>query len=278
MTSMTDSIRIGNQTAISARPPLAPFRYALRQRFEAFEWFDDARDGRGFRFVDCDAGRRRRIRRIGRDRGLYYTVHASLRANVLDAADPALAEAVAFATAIDAHLIVTHFPRDAEADTTAAALHDWSERTAEHNICVTLENTVDTGPERINGVFSLLPAGSCAREFAGLCFDMGHANLHREWRNDYIGYFDQIRDHVPVRHVHLHENHGDRDAHLPLFTGPSAHDPTGPRLLLQRLHRRRYHGALIMEQWPEPPAALRHAYTRLRSMVDTTSAPAPLQQ
>jgi hypothetical protein len=67
--------------------------------------------------------------------------------------------------------------------------------------------------------------------------------------------------------MHVHENHGDADSHLTLFIGPAATDDLGVRILVERLRLRHYQGALILEQWPDPPSLLVDAERRLRGLL-----------
>jgi sugar phosphate isomerase/epimerase len=102
----------------------------------------------------------------------------------------------------------------------------------------------------------------------GLCLDVGHANLCPATRNDYVGFLDALDPALPIVHVHLHENWGDTDQHLVLFTGPAARDDSGLRALVARLKRRAYHGVFILEQWPEPPDLLVMATERLGRLLE----------
>ncbi len=101
---------------------------------------------------------------------------------------------------------------------------------------ISIENTPQTSPEDFNTVFKQL---ECLPEVThggvGMCFDMGHANLFPATHNDYLGFIDRLGLHVPIIHWHAHENWGDRDSHLPLFTGPSRLNDTGVRGLVWRL-------------------------------------------
>jgi sugar phosphate isomerase/epimerase len=101
-----------------------------------------------------------------------------------------------------------------------------------------------------------------------MCLDIGHANLCQPTRNNFILYLDLLADEVPIIHVHAHENEGDRDSHLTLFTGPSRFDDSGIRAFADRLLRRCYRGAVILEQWPDPPELLVEAATRLQSLLN----------
>ena len=92
--------------------------------------------------------------------------------------------------------------------------------------------------------------------------------MHRTTANDYVGFVDRLTAEVPILHAHLHENHGDRDSHLPLFTGPAGRDPSGVKALLERLRRRGFDGGLILEQWPTPPSLLVQARDRLAELME----------
>ena len=56
---------------------------------------------------------------------------------------------------------------------------------------------------------------------------LSSANLCEATRDDYLRYLDLLDSQVPIVHIHLHENWGDFDTHLPIFTGPSAANPAG---------------------------------------------------
>jgi sugar phosphate isomerase/epimerase len=120
----------------------------------------------------------------------------------------------------------------------------------------------------VNAVFAALRrAGLLDQGRIGLCLDVGHANLHRSTRHDYLGFLDRIDPDVPIVHLHLHENLGDRDSHLTVFTGPAGRDPAGVASLLARLQRRGFAGCIILEQWPDPPELLVSARHRLLAML-----------
>jgi sugar phosphate isomerase/epimerase len=102
----------------------------------------------------------------------------------------------------------------------------------------------------------------------GMCLDIGHANLCAATRNDFLRYYDALAPAVPLFHLHIHENYGDADKHLTLFTGPAGEDDSAIRAFLERLHGRAYQGVMILEQWPDPPQLLVDADTRLRQILD----------
>ncbi len=131
---------------------------------------------------------------------------------------------------------------------------------------LSLENTPETSPDYVNAVFKLLDAIPQAAGRVGLCLDTGHANLFSDTRNDYVRFVDLLGKHVPIIHWYAHENWGDGDSHLTLFTGPAAHDDRGLRALIQRLLRRGFCGSVVLEQWPQPPEQLLQARDRLRHL------------
>jgi sugar phosphate isomerase/epimerase len=132
---------------------------------------------------------------------------------------------------------------------------------------LSLENTPQTSPDDFNAVFGVLSAMSEAAGRVGMCLDSGHANLFPGTRNDYLKFVDLLGDHVPIIHWHAHENWGDRDSHLSLFTGPSARDDRGIRELIRRLKKRGFSGSVVLEQWPQPPEVLVQTRLRLRQLL-----------
>lgn len=102
-----------------------------------------------------------------------------------------------------------------------------------------------------------------------MCLDLGHANLSPVTRNDYLGFVDRLGPHVPIVHLHLHENYGDDDAHIPLFSGASERDPSGIRALVDRMKKRGFSGCAILEVWPDPPGLLNQARDRLLRMFNS---------
>jgi sugar phosphate isomerase/epimerase len=275
----TPRIRIGNQTAISCADTLEPFRFAIRNGFDAFEWFADKKihaDGSvaGWDEADMDAAARADIRETGTARDIYFTVHAPWQANPLHADGiPLLIRSVDFARDIGATLVNLHLYMDDGPAGYAQALEPVLRHAAAAGLRVSIENTPQTTPEDFNDTFACLaelktvPPGT-----AGMCLDIGHANLCATTRNQFIRYLDALDPALPIIHVHAHENRGDADTHLTLFTGPSRDDDSGIRALVDRLRRRDYRGALILEQWPQPPELLVEAATRLRSLLDAPRA------
>jgi sugar phosphate isomerase/epimerase len=271
---VTPRIRIGNQTAISCADPLEPFLFAVQNGFDAFEWFADKKENAdgtsaGWDESDMTADIRLRIRDTGAAHDVLFTVHAPWQANPLDADGiPLLIRSIDFARDIGADLVNLHLYMDAGPQGYSKALEPVLRHAAAAKLRVSIENTPQTTPDDFNQTFACLaelpaiPAGA-----VGMCLDIGHANLCLETHNNFIRYLDLLDVAVPIIHVHAHENRGDRDSHLTLFTGPSREDDAGVRTFIERLHRRGYHGAVILEQWPDPPQLLVEAAMRLRALL-----------
>lgn len=260
-------IRIGNQTTKYVPEVLLPYHFALEQGFDAFEWFSDK--GRyGWSEDDHDAAARTRLRAEGLERDIRFSVHAPFAASPLDPEGrAALARSITFAEDIGARVVNLHLFPEAGPRAFAEALRPLIEQARAAGVALSLENTPATTPEDFNSVFAQLKHDGASPWIVGMCFDMGHANLCRATPHDYCGFVDRLGDHVPIVHWHAHENWGDRDSHLPLFSGPAARSDLGIRGLLERLVRRGFSGNVVLEQWPERPGVLVEARDRLRTLI-----------
>ncbi len=264
------SLHIGNQTSFAASV-LEPFEFAVANGFTAFEFFPD----RGYSGVggwdegDLSGDTRQSIRRTARAHQMELTVHAPLTFNPAVNADEAqLGRTIEFAHDLGATLVNLHLDTSRGVACFAEALGPTLRLTAEAGLRLAVENTVWTGPQDFNHCFAeLRRRGGIPSAHAGMCFDLGHANLFGATQNNYLKYFDALGADVPVIHLHLHENFGDRDSHLTLFTGPARENPAGVGGLLARLHRRGFSGCAILEQWPQPPSLLVNARDRLAELV-----------
>ncbi len=264
-------LRVGNQTAFAARSALEPFEFALENGFNAFEFFPDrgpAGDG-GWDERGMSLDERHYIQRAATACDVALTVHAPLAYDPLrESGDPRLDSIVEFAQDIDARLLNLHLDMSRGPEAFGRALIPALGATRKAGLSLALENTVWTGPEDFNVFFGWLRASEpgLARH-VGVCFDLGHANVCRATHNDYCGFLDRLSSDVPVIHLHLHENFGDRDSHLTLFTGPSQDNPAGLLGLLARLQSRGFLGCGILEQWPQPPDMLVQARERLKGLL-----------
>jgi sugar phosphate isomerase/epimerase len=263
-------IRVGNQTSFAASV-MEPFEFAVANGFTAFEFFPDC----GFSGVggwhenDLNDEARRAIRQTASEKGIELTVHAPLEFNPLNhGEDGRLYSTVEFAHGLGATLVNLHLDVSQGVGRFVESLGPALRLTAEAGLKLAIENTVWTGPDDFNQLFSALyQDGEIPSAHAGMCFDLGHANLFGATQNDYCRYVDSLSTQVPIIHLHLHENYGDRDSHLALFTGPARENPAGIEGLLDRLKHRSFSGCAILEQWPQPPSLLVNARDRLLELV-----------
>lgn len=263
-------IRIGNQTAFSASVLLEPFHYAVTNGFDAFEWFPDKKaPGAGWDSQDMDREARAFIRETATRNDIALSVHAPWWANPLNSdGRDLLFHDLALARDLGAGIFNIHLYNEEGIDAYVKALAPLIQDTAGTGIKLSIENTVLTPPEDFNLLFSLLRGREgISASHLGMCLDLGHANLCSATLNNYLDFMDRLEPGVPITHIHLHENFGDRDSHLPLFTGPAGENDAGIRAFLHRLKKRGFSGSIIFEQWPDPPTLLNEARERLREML-----------
>jgi sugar phosphate isomerase/epimerase len=263
-------LRVGNQSAFSASPLTLPFDFAVQHGFDAFEWFPDRRsDGAGWVMADMTPGMRHNLRARARDAGISLSVHAPVHVEPIRSnGNKDLDECLRLAVDLGAGLLTIHFGDPRRVEEYVAAMQPLVQRCAISGVKLAIENGPSASPEDFNRLFSMLARSAPRGEPAvGMCLDVGHANLHVGTRNDYIGYMDRLRPDVPIIHLHLHENNGEQDSHLVIFTGPAGRDPTGVTALLDRLAQRGFAGNVILEQWPQPADQLTRARDRLLEMV-----------
>lgn len=273
-TSVSDNpgsqIRIGNQTSFTA-PPTLPFDYAIKNGFDAFEWFPDKKSSSvGWDLDDMDAEMRSYIKKTALDNNVSLSVHAPWWANPLAAESSEVVLACfKFAEDINAALVNIHLYTENGLGGYVKSILPFIKRAEELNIKLAIENTPLTGPDDFNKLFAIIQQlNNAGIEHVGMCFDIGHANLCSATHNDFIGFFDQLSTAVPLIHMHFHENYGDYDSHLPLYTGPSGNDDTGIQMIINRLKKRLFSGSIILEQWPEPSTLLCRARDGLRRIID----------
>jgi len=261
-------LAIGNQTSFAALSPVEPFDYAVASGFGAFEWFPDRHGASGWDEADLDAARRRGIRAAAEAHGIRMSVHARLQAEAFQpGAETLWRKDIELAQDLGAELLNIHLSHDHGMGAFIAAITPLLHWTDDAGLALSIENTPHHSPQDFNGLFAGLRALADAPVgHVGMCFDLGHANLCASTRNDYLRFLDRLDPQVPIHHLHLHENWGDADTHLTLFTGPSAGDDAGIRSVLKRLRRRGFSGLVILEQWPTPRDLLRTAHDRLAAL------------
>ncbi len=262
-------IRIGHQTAFSAATVTRPFEYAVANGFGAFEWFPDKKEsGAGWTESDITQETRFIIRDIALAHDIRLSVHAPWDVNPLrPETREVLLRNIEFAQDIGASILNIHLYSDEGIGSYVQAIEPFMERLAQARIRLSIENTPVTRPEEFNELFRNLRGVGCTDHQVGMCLDIGHANLCGTTRNDYLKFVDRLDPQVPIIHVHMHENYGDYDSHLPLFTGPAGRDASGIEGITERLKGCDFSGSIILEQWPQPPTQLNEARNRLYEMI-----------
>jgi phosphoglucan,water dikinase len=253
---------------------MQPFEYAIENGFGAFEWFPDRSDsGAGWDETSLDREARDLIKETAVHRNIRLSVHAPWQANPLTPGTYAvLLRQLDFARDIGACILNIHLYVESGIEAYVDAISPLITHLAGADIKLSIENTPLTTPAHFNELFGRLRKIPEGTSNIGMCLDVGHANLCGLTRNDYLRYFDELHEQVPIVHVHLHENWGDRDSHLTLFTGPAGGDSRGVEGLLKRLEERNFSGSMILEQWPEPPSLLTTARDRLNTLFAKQSA------
>ena len=261
-----DCYRIGNQTSRHV-DEMVPFDFALKQGFRAFEWFSDTCP-----LGWCEKGttttQRSKLRHIGESCGISFSVHAPHLANPENHHDAgAILESIHFGGDIGAKIVNIHLFKSQSYRRFAESLIPLIEEAKQAGMRLSLENTPETSPDDFNAIFGILGAMPETHGYVGMCLDSGHANLHHGTRNNFLQFLDFLGEHVPIIHWHAHENWGDKDSHLPLFRGPSSVNDRGLRSLIKKLNQRGFSGAVILEQWPDPPELLFEACEKLKRLI-----------
>jgi sugar phosphate isomerase/epimerase len=268
-------IRIGNQTASAAPSLMEPFHYALANGFDAFEWFPDKKPwGGGWEESDLSRKERHAIRDAATARNMRLSVHAHWEANPLKPeAHGILLKDMELAKDLGAALLNIHLYAEQGLAAYVDSIAWLLDHLADAGIRLSIENSPLTSPEQFNELFARLgDLDSASANQTGMCLDLGHANLCTSTRNDYLGYLDRLDKMVPITHLHVHENWGDCDSHLTLFTGPARTNPAGVCGFIERVLERRYAGSIILEQWPQPPSLLNEARHRLGQLLCASRA------
>lgn len=262
-------IRIGNQTSFLVLPVLLPFEYAVARGFDAFEWLPDKKEsGEGWMADDIPTETRAIIRKIAAEKDISLSVHASIQSKPFKTKGSEILQGdVEFAREVGAVLFNIHFDPDQGIDSFVRTITPLTEDLSQTGMKLSIENTPATRPQDFNQLFRYLadirfPDISSV----GMCLDIGHSNLCDFTRNDYLKYVDLLTPDVSIIHLHMHENYGDYDSHLPIFTGPAGKDPAGIKGLMERMKKRKFSGSIILEQWPQPPDLLDRARNRILEM------------
>ena len=91
--------------------------------------------------------------------------------------------------------------------------------------------------------------------FLGMCIDIGHAHcLNR----DPVAFMNTLSAEIPIMNAHVHDNFGDRDAHLEIGRG-DIDFVTAFQVLFER-----YTGSLVLEYWENDHVSMKTALGVLR--------------
>lgn len=190
--------------------------------------------------------KRERLKEVLKESGLYSTIHAPF--SYIDSASPnkdvrkmalvGLVETFKIAKAIDAKIVTVHAPDyrvllseilDAYVETISAL---WSE-IKDDGIKLAVENTMQNY-RQFNRIMERLGNPEIA-----ITYDVGHANLN----GDPIKFLEEIPI-ERIANVHLHDNFGSKDEHLPIGYGRI--DFSG---VLKTLFKGGYDGLFVVEHY-----------------------------
>ncbi|MDI9569330.1 MAG: sugar phosphate isomerase/epimerase family protein [Pseudomonadota bacterium] len=159
-----------------------------------------------------------------REAGLRVTFHApfmDLRPGALDpwirdASRRRIEQAIQVATYFQPAAIVCHPSFDdryyvsSEDQWLENSVQTWRQLLAAAPVRLVLENVYERGPRQLRRLLAALDTPQC-----GFCFDTGHFQVFSQ--APLADWLETL--HPYLRHVHLHDNNGDVDAHLPMGEG-----------------------------------------------------------
>jgi sugar phosphate isomerase/epimerase len=174
-----------------------------------------------------DLGEMRSCAQQLKAQGLKTTVHApfsgfnpgSGKKRLRKTAHMICQQSLQLAEALSAELIVFHpgipyqAPQKAQHEWLQNALNFWPEYIAQaeqQNFVLTMENIYEQHSTIYEALFAALSCDSF-----GHCFDIGHWNIFAE--QELPSWFAKLGRYV--KHLHLHDNLGESDQHLPIAAG-----------------------------------------------------------
>ncbi|MGA1823046.1 MAG: hypothetical protein ACMUIP_00190 [bacterium] len=260
--------RIGNQTSCHSQHILDPFEFAITHRFESFEWFFDKNmDGSGLDISRVDASFKKYIKQTADNADLSLSVHAPCNISLYSEKDiRVLHEIINFTIDIKARVLVLHFDSSMGLMGFLTRIENVAQDLSNTDIALALENTPENGPLEFNQFFNTMTTRGGGK--VGMAFDIGHANLFRDFRNNYVGYLNALEPHVPINHLHFHENSGESDSHDTIFSTYSKDNDLGIRTVMEILIERCSSANIIFEQWPYPRSLLVDARDRLQKIIN----------
>ena len=259
---MKNQIKIGNQTACSTKNILDPFDTAVELSFMAFEWFPDKKQDYGWDEFDLDDTTIEKAKTISKKNVIEFSIHMNNKTNVFKKDFVHYIETdIRLAQKLGSNKLITHFQVENGIEKYFKHLIPLLEKTYELNIQLLIENTIKTGFDDFNRLFDHLSnvSHNIPITHIGMCFDVGHANIWHQTRNNYNKYLDSLDSHIPIKHIHMHKNDGLTDSHDLIFkdSGNFENNLDG---FFQKLQRKGFLGNIILEHWPNDSLDLKNEY------------------
>lgn len=127
---------------------------------------------------------------------------------------------IAMAARLACGVVVCHVPTEPEGEPERTAYWDRQRRTmdalqpyaVERGVRIALENTLPGNFDTLERFFEMY-----GPEFLGLCYDSGHGAAKVDWPGNGLERLERVADRMID--LHLHDNDGTGDQHLPPFAG-----------------------------------------------------------
>ncbi len=144
---------------------------------------------------------------------------------------------VALAGLLRSSYVVVHMPKCEDLEVTLKNLEKASSTASKFGISLLVENCTSNESAYMNTLedFVILFDTTCAKNL-GLCLDVGHAYIERNLDDFLSKFYERLMN------VHLHDNDGLRDLHMPLDAGKVPW-----RKVLENLARKGYDGFVTLE-------------------------------
>jgi sugar phosphate isomerase/epimerase len=202
--------------------------FTIKHGFKVFEILFD-----GFWPWDIKKDLRQKIKEISQKNEILLQVHAPIE-RILPR-EEVLKETVSFTEETGSTLLTIHpQKKDINIYKNIFSLAE------EKGIFIGLENYKESetfhSPSDMTGILSYF--SDCSN--IGMTFDTGHANIY----GDPVNYLKSLPEHIKILNIHLHDNLGKTDNHLPSGEG----NINFPDLICS-LKEKNYPGNFIIEHW-----------------------------
>ena len=265
-------VRVGNQTALSAKRLTEPFEYAVENGFDAFEWFlAPHRMDDGWEEADLAPEERREIGRTAAENDIMLSVHVPWR---LDPFEPEgyehLARSLEFAMDMGAANLNMHLSSEHGIEAFEKTLSPVLHRLADLPIRLSIENIPSSSPTSSTSCLPGLRTRGSTSEGSWACasiWAMPICPLSRAMTTSGLstGWHPMFR---------LCTCTCTRTTATTTPTSrcsrarPRGH-PSGIEGFVDRMKRRGFSGCGILEVWPDPPSLLNRARDRLLRMFNS---------